>query len=47
MLQKEKIAAWNKDIAYDGTGLPEFDMKDGEVVLDENGKPKKLKVQLN
>lgn len=38
---KKEIAAWNKDIAYDGTGLPEFDMKDGEVVLDENGKPKK------
>ena len=28
---KKEIAAWNKDIAYDGTGLPEFDMKDGEI----------------
>ncbi|MFY9087857.1 c-type cytochrome [Arcobacter aquimarinus] len=36
-----EIAAWNKDVMYDGTGLPEFDMEKGKVVLDENGKPKK------
>ena len=28
---------------YEGTGLPEFDMHEGEVVL-EDGKPKKHKV---
>ena len=38
---KREIAAWDKDVMYDGTGLPDFDMKDGEVVLDEDGKPKK------
>ncbi len=37
----KEIAAWNLDVMYDGTGLPEFDMKHGEVVLDEDGKPKK------
>lgn len=38
---KREIAALDKDVMYDGTGLPEFDMKDGEIVLDEDGKPKK------
>ncbi|MEA3315209.1 MAG: c-type cytochrome [Campylobacterota bacterium] len=37
---KKEITAWNIDVMPDGTGLPEFDMKHGEVVL-ENGKPKK------
>lgn len=37
---KKEIDAWNKDVMYDGTGLPEFDMHEGEVVL-EDGKPKK------
>lgn len=37
---KREIAAWDKDVMYDGTGLPEFDMHEGEVVL-EDGKPKK------
>lgn len=37
---KREIAAWDVDVRPDGTGLPEFDMKDGQVVL-ENGKPKK------
>ena len=40
---KKEIAAWNKDVMYEGTGLPEFDMHEGEVVL-EDGKPKKHKV---
>lgn len=38
--QKE-ISAWNVDVKPDGTGLPEFDMKNGEVVLGDDGKPKK------
>lgn len=38
---KKEIAAWDLDVMYDGTGLPEFDMKHGEVVLDEDGNPKK------
>jgi S-disulfanyl-L-cysteine oxidoreductase SoxD len=38
---KREISAWNVDIKPDGKDLPEFDMKNGEVVLDENGKPKK------
>lgn len=38
--QKE-ITAWNVDVRPDGTGLPEFDMKNGEVVLGDDGKPKK------
>jgi cytochrome c len=38
---KREINAWNVDIRPDGKDLPEFDMKNGEVVLDENGKPKK------
>ncbi len=37
---KREITAWDVDVRPDGVGLPEFDMKDGEVVL-ENGKPKK------
>ncbi|WP_198306322.1 c-type cytochrome [Arcobacter vandammei] len=36
-----EIAAWDLDIMYDGTGLPEFDMKHGKPVLDEDGNPKK------
>ena len=36
-----EITAWDKDVMYDGTGLPEFDMEKGKVVLDEDGKPKK------
>jgi cytochrome c len=36
---KTEIAAWNIDVMPDGTGLPKYDMKHGEVVL-ENGKPK-------
>jgi S-disulfanyl-L-cysteine oxidoreductase SoxD len=38
--QKE-ISAWNVDVKPDGTGLPEFEMKNGEVVLGDDGKPKK------
>jgi S-disulfanyl-L-cysteine oxidoreductase SoxD len=38
---KTEIAAWDLDVAYDNSGLPEFEMKHGKVVLDENGKPKK------
>lgn len=37
----KEIAAWDVDVMFDGTGLPEFDMKHGEVVLGEDGKPKK------
>ena len=37
---KTELAAWNIDTMPDGTGLPEFDMKHGKVVL-ENGEPKK------
>ena len=37
---KNEVAAWNTDVMYDGTGLPEYDMKAGKPVL-ENGKPKK------
>ena len=37
---KTEVAAWNVDAMPDGTGLPEFDMKHGKVVL-EDGKPKK------
>ena len=36
-----EIRAWNIDVMPDGTGLPEFDMKHGDVVLGEDGKPKK------
>jgi len=38
---KTEIAAWNIDARPDGEGLPEFDMKHGKVVLDEDGNPKK------
>ena len=38
---KTEIVAWDKDVHYDYDGLPEFDMKHGKVILDENGKPKK------
>lgn len=37
---KKELAAWDTDVMFDGTGLPEFDMKHGEPVM-ENGKPKK------
>lgn len=36
-----EIRAWNVDIKPDGVDLPEFDMKNGEVVLGDDGKPKK------
>lgn len=35
-----EIKAWDVDAMPDGTGLPEFDMKHGKVVM-EDGKPKK------
>ena len=38
---KKEIAAWNIDVKPDGTGLPEYDMKNGEVILGNDGKPKK------
>lgn len=38
---KKEIAVWNVDARPDGAGLPEFDMKEGEVVLGDDGKPKK------
>lgn len=38
---KREITAWDLDVRPDGTGLPEFDMKHGEVVLGTDGKPKK------
>jgi cytochrome c len=38
---KRELAAWNIDVMPDGTGVPEFDMKHGEVVLGDDGKPKK------
>lgn len=38
---KNEIIAWNVDVRPDGTGLAEFDMKNGEVVLGDDGKPKK------
>ncbi len=38
---KTEIAAWNIDVMPDGTGLPEFDTKNGKIVLDEDGNPKK------
>ena len=38
---KREITAWDVDVKPDGTGLPEFDMKNGEVVLGDDGKPKK------
>ena len=38
---KREIAAWDVDVKPDGTGLPEFDTKEGEVVLGDDGKAKK------
>ena len=38
---KREITAWDVDARPDGSGLPEFDMKQGEVVLGADGKPKK------
>ena len=38
---KREITAWDVDVKPDGTGLPQFDMKNGEVVLGDDGKPKK------
>lgn len=38
---KKEIAIWDIDVKPDGTGLPEFDMKHGEPVIGEDGKPKK------
>jgi len=32
-----EIAAWDKDVQPDGTGLPVYDMKHGKPALDENG----------
>ena len=37
---EREIKAWNIDVMPDGTGVPMYDMKNGEVVLDEDGKPK-------
>ncbi|MBD3841254.1 MAG: c-type cytochrome [Campylobacterales bacterium] len=37
---KNEINAWNVDVMPDGTGLPEYDMHRGQVVM-EDGKPKK------
>lgn len=38
---KREITAWDVDVKPDGTGLPQFDMKNGEIVLGDDGKPKK------
>ncbi|QDF29109.1 c-type cytochrome [Halarcobacter anaerophilus] len=38
---KTELAAWNIDVMPDGTGLPEYDAKNGKIVLDEEGNPKK------
>jgi cytochrome c len=38
---EREIKAWNLDAKPDGTGLPEFDIEKGEVVLGDDGKPKK------
>lgn len=38
---KREIAAWDVDVRPDGTGLPEFDTKEGGVVLGDDGKAKK------
>lgn len=38
--QKE-IKAWDIDVRPDGTGLPLYDMKNGEIVLGDDGQPKK------
>jgi len=37
---KNEINAWNIDVMPDGTGLPEYDMERGKVVM-EDGQPKK------
>lgn len=37
---QNELNAWNTDVMPDGTGLPEFDMISGKVVL-EDGEPKK------
>lgn len=36
----KEIKVWNLDVRPDGDGLPMYDMKHGEPVLDENGQPK-------
>jgi S-disulfanyl-L-cysteine oxidoreductase SoxD len=38
---EKEIKVWNLDVKPDGTGLPEFDMNRAEVVLGDDGKPKK------
>ena len=38
---KREITAWDVDAKPDGNGLPQFDMKNGEVILGDDGKPKK------
>ena len=38
---KNEIKVWDLDVKPDGTGLPEFDMNRAEVVLGDDGKPKK------
>jgi S-disulfanyl-L-cysteine oxidoreductase SoxD len=38
---KNEIKAWDIDVRPDGTGLPEFEMNRGQVVLGDDGKPKK------
>lgn len=38
---KTELAAWNIDVMPDGTGLPQYDTKNGKIVLDEEGNPKK------
>jgi S-disulfanyl-L-cysteine oxidoreductase SoxD len=37
----KEIKVWDLDVKPDGTGLPEFDMNRAEVVLGDDGKPKK------
>lgn len=37
---KKEIKVWDIDVRPDGTGLPLYEMKHGEPVLDEEGKPK-------
>lgn len=37
---KKEIKVWNLDVKPDGTGLPKYDIKHGETVM-EDGKPKK------
>lgn len=38
---ENEIKAWDLDVKPDGTGLPEFEMNRGQVVLGDDGKPKK------